>query len=179
MVEIELKPLPTVVKYLENKQLVEAAEAVAILNEEIHRIEEGACALGLTGDLDFKVYRMNDSGIQNPEDNGSFISPQCCKGGGSFGSGSEVHQRNRRYISARECRELGRMRAYCAKCREYRSDEGENAWRIKESELGDILSNVGASFILESFSFPHRPSNSSREICVIRWTLPTICRHHA
>jgi methionyl-tRNA synthetase len=36
------------------------------------------------------------------------------------------------------------MRAYCAKCREYRSDEGENAWGIKESEFGDICEKCGS-----------------------------------
>jgi len=30
------------------------------------------------------------------------------------------------------------MRGYCPKCREYRSDEGENAWGIAWTEYGPV-----------------------------------------
>jgi len=41
------------------------------------------------------------------------------------------------------------MRGYCPKCREYRSDEGENAWGIKEREYGPACERCGA--ILDLF----------------------------
>ena len=36
------------------------------------------------------------------------------------------------------------MRADCPKCKEYRSDEGENAWGIKHGKYGPTCENCGS-----------------------------------
>ncbi|MEM3041243.1 MAG: hypothetical protein QXG97_04365 [Nitrososphaerota archaeon] len=36
------------------------------------------------------------------------------------------------------------MRGYCPKCREYRSDEGENAWGIMHGSFGPICEKCGS-----------------------------------
>lgn len=68
MEEIESKLLPAVVKYLENRQLVEVAKAVAIVDKEIYRIEEEARRLRLTGELDLEVCKMMTVGYRTLAD---------------------------------------------------------------------------------------------------------------
>lgn len=36
------------------------------------------------------------------------------------------------------------MRAYCPRCKEYRSDAGENAWGIKNGKYGAVCEKCGS-----------------------------------